>query len=187
MASRSAWLDEGLDVLAELGAPGLRIDRLASRLKTTKGSFYHHFGGMAEYRRQLLERFEQRSTTRFIDAVEAKNDLDPRAKLGKLMDLVQAEPEEALEVAVRAWAHQDRDAHAAQRRIDAIRIDYLGGLCEQMGCQRARALEMARALYLLLIGAGHLIPALSAPELRRLWEMTLATVPGAGAQRKVRR
>lgn len=173
---RTAWLDAGLAVLAEMGAPSLRVDGLAARLKMTKGPFYHYFDGMPGYQRDLLEHFEQQSTNRFIEAVSADADLDARAKLDKLMELVLANREEALEVAVRAWAHQDRVAYAAQRRIDAIRVDYLRGLLEEAGCDGAQALEIARALYLLMIGAGHLVPPLSGPELRRLWEMTLATV-----------
>ena len=79
--SKQAWLDEGLRTLADEGAPALRIDRLAGRLGLSKGSFYHHFDGMAGYKDALLAHFEREHTSRFIDAVESRTDLVAEAKL----------------------------------------------------------------------------------------------------------
>lgn len=177
--ARERWLREGLVVLAELGAPSLRIDRLAERLGMTKGSFYHHFDGLSGYRRELLSHFEEQSTLRYIANVEAVDGLDPRAKLERLMNLVlvDAKRDEQLEVALRAWALQDDEVREAQRRTDAIRIDYLGDLCTQAGCTKRQAIDMARMLYLVLIGAGHIVPPLEPAELRRLWVLTLRLLP----------
>lgn len=172
-------MQEGIVVLAELGAPSLRIDRLAERLGMTKGSFYHHFEGLAGYRRDLLAYIEEQSTLRYIANVETVEGLDPRAKLERLMNLVleDTKRDEPLEIALRAWAMQDEEVREAQRRTDAIRIDYLRDLCKQLGCSARQALDMARVLYLLLIGAGHVIPPLSPPELRRLWLLTMQLLP----------
>lgn len=164
---------EGLRVLAEQGAPGLRAERLAARLGVTKGSFYHHFDGMVGYQRELLAHFEQEMTARYIDAVEAAGLGDPRSKLEMLMDLVLANDEAPIEVAVRAWATQDRAVEAVQRRTDATRVDYLRGLFRDLGYDGPRAMETARLVYLVLIGAGHIVPPLSAPEIRHLWEQIL--------------
>lgn len=181
MSARDRWLDAGLTVLAELGAPSLRIDRLAERLGMTKGSFYHHFDGMAGYRRDLLTHYEEQCTLRYIANVEAVDGLDTRAKLERLMTIVleDSKHEEQLEVAIRAWALQDDEVSDAQRRIDAIRIDYLRDLCQELGCTSPQALDMARILYLLLIGAGHIVPPLGSTELRRLWGLTMGMLPGA--------
>ena len=43
--SRQDWIEAALDVLAERGIEGVRIDRLCERIAMTKGSFYHHFDG----------------------------------------------------------------------------------------------------------------------------------------------
>ena len=147
MTPKERWLHEGLTVLAELGAPALRIDRLAERLAMTKGSFYHHFDGLAGYKSELLAYFGELSTMRYIEAVESEPNLDPRQKLNRLMTLVLQSPDDEgpLEVAFRAWAQQDRDVHEAQRRIDATRIDYLRDLCRGLGLPPRRALDMARA------------------------------------------
>ena len=179
MTPRERWLHEGLTVLAELGAPALRIDRLADRLAMTKGSFYHHFEGLAGYKSELLAYFGELSTMRYIEAVESVPDLAPRERLTRLMNLVLSSPDDEgpLEIAFRAWAQQDPDVHEAQRRIDAIRVDYLRDLCRGLGLPPRRALDMARVLYTVLIGSGHIVPPLESAELRRLWMMTLEVIP----------
>ena len=176
---RERWLHEGLTVLAELGAPALRIDRLAERLAMTKGSFYHHFGGLAGYKSELLAYFSELSTMRYIEAVESELNLDSRQKLNRLMTLVLNSPDDEgpLEIAFRAWAQQDPDVHDAQRRIDATRTDYLRDLCRGLGLPSRRALDMARVLYTVLIGSGHIVPPLEPAELRRLWMLTLQVLP----------
>lgn len=181
MTPKERWLREGLIVLAELGAPALRIDRLAERLGITKGSFYHHFDGLNGYKSELLAHFAELSTMRYIDAVESTPGLTAREKLDRLMTLVLRAPDEEgpLEIAFRAWALQDPDVREAQRRIDAIRVDYLRGLCRDIGLAPRRALDMARVLYTVLIGSGHVVPPLEPAELRRLWMLTLETLPGA--------
>ena len=48
---REAWIKAALDILAEKGLDGIRVEVLAKRLKVTKGSFYWHF----KDRRDLLD------------------------------------------------------------------------------------------------------------------------------------
>jgi hypothetical protein len=45
-AGRDDWLDEGLRLVASLGAPALTLDRICERMALTKGAFYHHFGSV---------------------------------------------------------------------------------------------------------------------------------------------
>ncbi|MFF0573108.1 TetR/AcrR family transcriptional regulator [Streptosporangium saharense] len=167
MATERDWLDEGLAVLAEQGAPAVTIEVLCERLGLTKGSFYHHFRGMAAYRAALLEHFENRFTTEFIAVAESGE-----AKLERLLDLVTGKGDAAgLEVAVRAWAQQDPLARAVQERVDRRRIEYLSTLWRRRGGEEPET--MARLLYLILVGAGHLVPSLTADELREVYELAV--------------
>jgi AcrR family transcriptional regulator len=179
MTPKERWLHEGLTVLAELGAPALRIDRLAERLGMTKGSFYHHFDGLAAYKTELLTYFGELSTMRYIEAAELVPNLGARERLSRLMTLVLRAPdnEGKLEIAFRAWAQQDSDVHETQRRIDATRIDYVRDLCRGLGLPPRRALDMARVIYTVLIGSGHIVPPMELAELRRLWMLTLEVLP----------
>jgi hypothetical protein len=57
-ASRLAvedWIQAGYAVLAEEGIKSLKVDRLCSRPRVTKGSFYWHFTDIASYRMALVD------------------------------------------------------------------------------------------------------------------------------------
>lgn len=162
VASKRDWLDAGLVLLAEQGAPSVTIEKLTERLGLSKGSFYHHFKGMSGYRTALLEHFETERTTRFVEQAEqAAGD-----KLRTLMDLVIAPgPGPELEIAVRAWALQDAEAREVQERIDRTRADYLAEICGDA--------ELGQALYLVVVGAGQVVPPLSGRRLKNALELVL--------------
>ena len=184
-ASRQKWLDEGLVVLARAGASGLRIDGLARAIGVTKGSFYHHFVDLADYRRALLAHFEERCTTRYIDATDQLTDLAPTDRLMALADAVLADEEtyRGLEVQVRSWAASDDDAHDTLARVDARRLAYLEELAEAIVGDIGRAADLAATIYFLLIGSEHAVPAGSPGQLRRLWEQALVVATsGAGSR-----
>ncbi|WP_410640627.1 TetR/AcrR family transcriptional regulator [Amycolatopsis sp. lyj-346] len=162
MASKRDWLDAGLVLLAEHGVPSVTIERLTERLGLSKGSFYHHFKGVTGYRTALLEHFEAERTTRFVEQAEqAEGD-----RLRTLMDLVLAPgPGLELEIAVRAWALQDAEARAVQERIDRTRVDYLTEICGDP--------DLAQALYLVVVGAGQVLPPLPGKQLKSALELVL--------------
>lgn len=167
MANKRDWLDEGLRLLAEQGAPALTIDRLADRLGLSKGSFYHHFKGGPGFRTALLAHFEAERTTRFIEETEKVPQAD---RLRALLDLVLAPgPGPELESAVRAWALQDAEAREVQERIDRTRSAYVTELCGDAA--------VGQALYLIVVGAGQVVPPLGPRELRRALAVTLGRTP----------
>ncbi|TDD67170.1 TetR/AcrR family transcriptional regulator [Jiangella aurantiaca] len=176
MVSRRDWLDEGLAVLAEGGAPALTIDRLTGRLGVTKGSFYHHFRGLADFKTALLEYFEAEWTERYIAAVEA-SPAAPRAKLDHLLELVLADESgpgtSDPEVGVRAWALQDPQVRAVQERVDRARAEYLRALWRAAGGTDDEARLMGWVLYLVLVGASHVVPPVPAGELRDIYRLLL--------------
>ncbi|MEV0972564.1 TetR/AcrR family transcriptional regulator [Microtetraspora glauca] len=180
MASRQDWLEAGLRVLSEEGAPALTIERLCGRLGLTKGSFYHHFKGMAGFRTGLLEHFAAEYTTRYIDEVERSGG-STLARLDRLLSLVLAEDDDRsrVEISVRAWAAQDGEVRATQERVDALRLDYLRSLWRETGGAEADAVPMARLLYLVLIGAGQMAPPMTAGDLREVYHLAMRLTPGA--------
>jgi AcrR family transcriptional regulator len=170
-AGARAWLAEGLALLAEQGAPAVTLDRLCERMGMSKGAFYHHFGSMPKFRTRLLGHFEAEYTHGIIDAVEGADGRSAPERLNRLLaDAITGTTPE-LEIAMRAWAKQDPEAAAAQERVDATRLGYVRGLCEQTG--HAGPDQTATVLYLVLIGGAHLVPPLPPEEKRALGEMLL--------------
>jgi AcrR family transcriptional regulator len=178
MVTRTEWLEAGLELLADEGAPAVTIERLTGKLGVTKGSYYHHFKGAAGFRTALLEHFEAQFTTRLIDTVERGSSVDPAGKLRHLLKLVLSDPDSAhLEIAVRAWALQDAEVRAAQERVDRARTAYLRELCRGLKAE-VDADRLAQLLYLILIGAEQVLPSVPKSDLREIYAMTLRLATG---------
>lgn len=182
-ASRRDWLEAGLAVLGEEGAPALTIERLAARMGLTKGSFYHHFKGMSGFRTDLLAHYESEHTRRHIADAERAGP-GAGARLRRLMDLVLTERPDTdrLEIAVRAWALQDAEVRELQERVDRLRVEYLRSLVADLAEDERTALPLARLLYLLLVGAQQLVPPLPAEELRDVYTLALRLAPPENAE-----
>jgi len=179
MATKTDWLNAGLRLLADEGAPAVTIDRLTTQLGLSKGSYYHHFQGVGGFRTALLEHFEALFTTRLIDTVEQHPDATAEAKLVQLLELVLAGPDDSkLEIAVRAWALQDGEARQAQERVDRTRTQYLQKLCRELESSLIAPDRLAELLYLILIGAEQVLPPVLSDKLRELYADTLRLATG---------
>jgi AcrR family transcriptional regulator len=196
--TRSRWLDEGLAVLASEGIAGLRIDKLAARLDVTKGSFHHHFAGIADYQRALLEYYEEQVRAALGRAIEEGSGAGTRRTLEWLTARVAGgaggsaaaagsdgpggtagsirRPQ--LDAAVRAWAHGDPVAHATQARIDAAAVAALQAAWRPAVETDAAARTAALVPYLISLGAAAMVPPVEGDELREVYELLLERVPG---------
>jgi AcrR family transcriptional regulator len=176
-AARDRWLDEGLKILAEEGAGGLRIDRLATRLELSKGSFHHHFDGADGYKKALLAHFERLSIETLQNAIaEAGESAGVRAVLAQLTNLVRPGAAlyfPSLDVAVRAWATSDPEVRAVQARLDEARLSALQRVWRPAVSSDEEARAAALLPYLLAVGATVVFPPVDADQLRGLYERVL--------------
>ncbi|MBN9618450.1 MAG: TetR/AcrR family transcriptional regulator, partial [Actinobacteria bacterium] len=78
------YVREALVVLGEEGPEALTIAGLCERLGVTKGSFYHHFGGLPGFVDVLLESWEREEGRRLAAAVRAYP--DPGERLAALVE-----------------------------------------------------------------------------------------------------
>ncbi|MFC5834433.1 TetR family transcriptional regulator [Nonomuraea insulae] len=180
--ARERWLKEGLKVLAEEGAAGIRIDRIAARLNLSKGSFHHHFDGAEGYKKALLAHFEKLSIETLENAIsEVGESAGARVILARLTKLVRPggtglyRPE--LDVALRAWATWDADVRAVQTRLDEARLSALQRVWRSAVASDEEARTAALLPYLLAVGATVVFPPVDADQLRDLYELLLPLVP----------
>lgn len=180
--ARDRWLDEGIQVLTESGAAAVRIDRIAVRVGLSKGSFHHHFDGAEGYKRDLLEYFERLSVDALNSSIaEAGPSATAREVLAHLTDVLRREGPglytPRLDAAVRAWASSDDEARTVVARVDRARLDALEAVWAQVAGDGDRTRLSALLPYLLALGAGAIVPAVSADDLRGVYEILLPLVP----------
>ncbi len=138
--TKEDWVATGFRALAETGPQALKAEALARRLKTTKGSFYHHFKDVPAYHAAMLSLWQDKA---FTGIVEELADI-PTAE-GKLRALAEIANDGApdrfggllIEPAIRAWSLHDAHVAKAVTDIDGKRIDYTADLLEACGQPRA--------------------------------------------------
>ncbi|MFI0259338.1 TetR/AcrR family transcriptional regulator [Streptomyces sp. NPDC017056] len=134
------WADAALAALGEGGLAAVAVEPIATRLGTTKGSFYWHFAN-----RDAL--------------VEAEADPERRLR-GLFAYATAAAADDPLEVSLLATAADSRVA-AVLRRVTERRIGYLAGLFAELGFPEAEARRRGLLAYTAYLGhaqLGHAVP-----------------------------
>jgi AcrR family transcriptional regulator len=140
---------EAFDVLGESGSEALTINVLCERLQVTKGSFYHHFGGMPAFVEALLLFWESEHSDRLIAISKAQP--DPTLRIATLIDIAIALPH-ATEAAIRAWARSNAEVSTVTVRVDRRRERHITDAIVALGLDRPPARLLARMTMNLLVG-----------------------------------
>lgn len=181
MNGRERWLRSGLEALAEEGPGGLKIDRLVRRVGLTKGSFFHHFAGAADYRTALLERLEVEATAALNEAAASPPPAEPQELFEELTGSIGRpgsglwRPE--LEIALRAWSFTASEVRESQTRIDRQRLTGLEAIWRRLEPDQQQARIKALLPYLVAVGASMSSVVIDSDELRQVYELLLPLVP----------
>ncbi|MBX3169392.1 MAG: TetR/AcrR family transcriptional regulator [Candidatus Eremiobacteraeota bacterium] len=152
--SRQDWIDAGMDLLRNQGQQALTIERLSQELGVTKGSFYHHFGNLANYRQALLEWWEDAFTHEPMRV--ACQEHDPSLRVQRLSRAVR-DLDHPLEIALRAWGLRDPEVDRTVARVDSQRLECLTGLHRDQG--HAQPELLAYLEYTAFVGTQLVQPA----------------------------
>jgi len=150
---RQGWLDAARAILIREGIAGVKVDRIARRLKVTRGGFYWFFDSHKQLLDALLADWEERNTEGF-KAVLRESGRNGMAEFQALVDLWLNEKNysPAWDAAVRDWARVSSKVANAVRRTDDIRIDVLRQLFLDMGYEEQEAFVRARICYFHQVG-----------------------------------
>lgn len=123
--SREAWIEAGLEALADGGPEAVRVEVLAKRLGVTKGGFYGSFTDRNALLTAMLDAWEHEAVDDVIARVEAADvDARERARLAGILTLSH-DRLLPIDLAIRQWARQDEDVAARLRLVDNSRMDFL--------------------------------------------------------------
>ncbi len=161
------YFREALAVLGEYGSEALTIAVLCERLEITKGSFYHHFGGMPGFVTQLLQFWEREHSERLIKISKAQP--DPTLRMTTLTELGVGLPH-ASEAAIRAWGRSSPEVADVTARVDKRRERHLVDAVSALGIDRPQARLLARIALSVLIGVQQREHPVDLKRLRQMFE-----------------
>jgi AcrR family transcriptional regulator len=143
------YFTAAFELLGADGSDGLTIAALCERLGVTKGSFYHHFGGLPEFVDQLLAWWEDEYGTQVIARSAAEPEVSLRAR--GLVELGVSLPH-AAEAALRAWGRSNDEVATVVGRMDKQRERHVENTLVRLGLDRSRARLHTRMALDILIG-----------------------------------
>lgn len=175
--SKQDYFDSGMALLAREGVRGVTVAKLCEGLGVTKGSFYHHFRGVEDFKAQLLDHWSTEREQQVLVAADAV--LDPYERLDALREAAIGLHHEA-EVAIRAWSRTDPVAWKVRERVDAARESTVATAYAEIGVDPQIATLLGRLAVAVLVGTQHRAETTDRDQLRaqyqRLQDMAMATL-----------
>ncbi len=151
--AKEDWLRAGLLALGELGVAGVAVERLASGLGVTKGSFYHHFSKRQDLLEGILLYWQEVATEQVIEGTdEACGDAVQRLRHLVFQIFSDNHVFDKVEWSIRQWAASSEKAAELVKAVDTRRIDYVRDLLMDAGLPEETSTLHANLLYRALIG-----------------------------------
>jgi len=122
---RNDWIEAAIDVLAEHGVAGLRVEVLAKNFGVTKGSFYWHFKDRQDLLDAVVEVWKEgrlRDIEKQTTAAAGK-ELEQIHHVIDVYSAVRNRKGISIELAVRDWARHDQKVAAIVEAVDAYRLE----------------------------------------------------------------
>ena len=148
------WVEQAIDVLAQEGLTGLRVEVLAKRCGVTKGSFYWHFKDRQALLDAVLAHWKA-GRIRDIEKTTAVTPGNERDQLHYAIEVYGASRNRkgmAIELAVRDWARHDPQAAAVVEEVDLYRLECTRKLFVASGMSDAEAKSRSLLLYACVFG-----------------------------------
>jgi AcrR family transcriptional regulator len=185
--SREDWIRAALKVLEKGGVASVKVDRLATTLRVTRGSFYFHFKGRKDLLAALLDEWRRRNCAPF-EALEGRADLEGTAFFRAFRNVwVDEDPfSPALDMAVRDWGRASKEVARAVQSADQYRMGLLRRAFGQMGYGPDEIEIRSRIAYFHQIGYYAMAFREPRPERLRylpIYDDVLTGRPGEGSGR----
>lgn len=151
--SRQDWIEAARKVLITSGIDDVKVDRLARKMKVTRGSFYWHFKDRKDLLDALLARWERQNLDEIALVRERIGTDSPDAFLEVVRIWLTEDPAyPTFDMAIRFWARKAPIVAKLVRRIDQAWISLLADILSYDGGDPLESEARARIVYFHQIG-----------------------------------
>ncbi|MCE1242459.1 TetR/AcrR family transcriptional regulator [Oryzomicrobium sp.] len=156
---RSDWIHAALDVLADKGLDGLRVEVLAKAFGVTKGSFYWHFKDRQDLLSAVLTLWKEGRIKDIIKQTTAA----PGRTLPQIYHVIEVYSAARsrkgmnIELAIRDWARRDPEAAAVVEEVDRWRLECASRLFIECGLPEKEAKSRSLLLYAYVFGQSLMV------------------------------
>lgn len=144
--SKAEWLQASLEALSERGVNGITIEGLAKTLGISRAGFYWHFKNRDDLLGELLA-YWVHETTLVVTANSQLIALAPKFRLIKMAEMILDYDLGRYDMPIRQWARTDAEAARVVRKVNRIRLDFLGTAFSELGF-KGEELEMRARLFI---------------------------------------
>jgi AcrR family transcriptional regulator len=148
--STADWVAAATEAIVEGGVGAVAIEPLATRLGTTKGSFYHHFENRDALIAAALEQWERHETEAVIQRLALIP--DPAERLRAVMAAALADRAGGVRDAALLGSAGHPLIKPVVERVTRRRLSYMAELCAELGLAPAQARRRALLLYTSYLG-----------------------------------
>ena len=147
------WLEAAKVVLIEEGIGFVRVDRLAKRLKVTRGGFYYHFKSHNALLEGLLNLWRKQNQFVPENPDVSSQQSSYRALEALTYALIHEQGfDPQFDMAVREWARISVPVAEVVHEVDDVRIRSLRHIMKGIGCNEKEAEIRAKVFYYHQIG-----------------------------------
>lgn len=151
--TRGDWLEAAKRILIAEGIDQVKVQRLAARLKVTRGSFYWHFKSRQELLDALLAAWRRSNTEALVSAVAAPGlDLEERILALFRLWLDEEVFDHRLDAALRDWGRKKPAVRQAVDEADRRRIAAIEQGFREAGFEAEEARTRAEVVYFTQVG-----------------------------------
>lgn len=139
-------------MLVHSGVEDVKVDRIARRLRMTRGSFYWHFSSREDLLNALLKDWEARNLAEIaqVEARSLESEVDLAAVFGVWVGEDPTFP--AFDMAVRFWGRKSPKVASVVRRTDDEWVALLQKIVHRLGYDPTESFVRARVIYFHQIG-----------------------------------
>jgi AcrR family transcriptional regulator len=148
--SREDWIDAARKQLVTAGVEEVKIDRLARKLKVTRGSFYWHFKNRKDLLDSVLKVWEDHKQRELTQAQQRWTEMGP-VEVARIW-LSEDPTYPAFDMAIRFWAWKSPAVAKIVSAIDSRWITFLAERFVQEGQSERESTARARLIYFQQVG-----------------------------------